>query len=91
MAGKKYDWQVGHTPPPLDEHSAAKHSVFRSYVQRYIEILTSDPRHDGLNLTLIDGFAGGGEYSYRGQPVPARHSSSSTKWQARRRCSQRPE
>ncbi|WP_430913859.1 three-Cys-motif partner protein TcmP [Methylobacterium sp. sgz302541] len=70
MTGKKYDWQVGHTPPPLDEHSAAKHAVFRSYVQRYIEILTSDPRHDGLNLTLVDGFAGGGVYSYRGQTCP---------------------
>jgi three-Cys-motif partner protein len=31
-------------------------------LRRYIEILTSDPRHDVLNLTLVDGFAGGGEY-----------------------------
>ncbi len=90
MAGKKYDWQVGHTPPHSTNTAPQNMQVFRSYVQRYIEILTSDPRHDGLNLTLVDGFAGGGEYSYRGQTCPGSPLSSSTKWQARRRCSQRP-
>lgn len=71
MAKKqKYEWQVGSKPPPLEEHSAAKHAVFRSYLQRYVEILTSDPRHDGLALTLVDGFAGGGAYSYHGQTRP---------------------
>lgn len=70
MGSRKYDWQIGRPPPPLEEHSFAKHSVFRSYVQRYIEILTSDPRHDGLKLSLVDGFAGGGEYLYQGQILP---------------------
>jgi three-Cys-motif partner protein len=70
VSAKKYDWQIGQTPPELDTHSAAKHAVFRSYVRRYIEVLTSDPRHDGLNLTLVDGFAGGGAYVWQGQPAP---------------------
>jgi three-Cys-motif partner protein len=66
----KYDWQIGQTPPELDPHSAAKHAVLGSYVRRYIDVLTSDPRHDGLNLTLIDGFAGGGAYLWGDQPAP---------------------
>jgi three-Cys-motif partner protein len=66
----KYDWQIGHTPPELDPHSAAKHAVLRSYTRRYIDVLTSDPRHDRLNLTLIDGFAGGGAYLWHGEPAP---------------------
>jgi len=66
----KYNWQVGQTPPELDTHSSAKHSVYRYYLRRYINVLCSDPRYDGLNLTLIDGFAGGGVYLRNGQPAP---------------------
>lgn len=70
MSGEKYAWSVGEPPPVLDPHSAAKHDLVRTYLSRYIDILTSDPRQDLLNITLVDGFAGGGEYIYRGQPVP---------------------
>jgi hypothetical protein len=69
MSGDKYAWSVGSPPPPLDPHSAAKHELVRSYVSRYVDILTSDPRHDVLNVTLVDGFAGGEEYSYLGGTV----------------------
>ncbi|WP_186268509.1 three-Cys-motif partner protein TcmP [Burkholderia gladioli] len=58
----KYFWQVGHPPPNLDQHSAVKHSIVEEYVQRYIEILMSLPTMPKLTLTLVDGFAGGGEY-----------------------------
>jgi three-Cys-motif partner protein len=70
MSGDKYDWNVGELPPALEEHSATKHSVLRSYISRYIKVLTSNPRRDNLNLTLIDGFAGGGAYQFRGDEVP---------------------
>lgn len=70
MSGDKYAWSVGESPPVLDPHSAAKHDLVRTYLSRYIDILTSDPRQDLLNITLVDGFAGGGEYLYRGQLVP---------------------
>lgn len=63
MAGDKYEWILGSTPPPLEEHSRAKHDVFRGYLHRYIEVLTANPSHDALNLTLVDGFAGGGLYT----------------------------
>lgn len=70
MSGDKYAWSVGSPPPALDPHSAAKHDLVRSYVARYVDILTSDPRQDVLNITLVDGFAGGGEYTYQGEIVP---------------------
>jgi three-Cys-motif partner protein len=70
MTSEKYSWKVGDTPPLLEAHSLAKHAVLRTYVRRYIEVLTSNPRRDSLNLTLIDGFAGGGEYLYQGTVSP---------------------
>ena len=70
MSGDKYAWSVGTPPPVLDPHSAAKHELVRSYLSEYIDILTSDPRQDLLNITLVDGFAGGGQYTYQGGIVP---------------------
>jgi len=58
----KYFWQVGHRPPILDQHSAVKHAIVEQYVQQYIETLMSMPTMPKLTLTLVDGFAGGGEY-----------------------------
>jgi three-Cys-motif partner protein len=58
----KYFWQIGHHPPILDQHSAVKHSIVEQYVQQYIETLMSLPTMPKLTLTLVDGFAGGGEY-----------------------------
>jgi len=70
MSTEKYEWVIGSPPPALEGHSVAKHAVLRSYVRRYIDVLTSDPRHDFLNLTLIDGFAGGGAYVNGGAVAP---------------------
>jgi three-Cys-motif partner protein len=70
MSSDKYGWIIGESPPLLEAHSAAKHAVLRSYLARYIEVLTSNPRRDALGLTLIDGFAGGGQYVFQGQPAP---------------------
>jgi three-Cys-motif partner protein len=67
---RKYEWRIGSPPPRLEEHSLAKHELLRSYVQRYIQILAADPRHDRLNVTLVDGFAGGGMYHREGTPFP---------------------
>lgn len=71
MRKPKYEWpKPGGTPPTLDEHSAAKHDVIRTYVGRYIDILTANLRQDHLNLSLVDGFAGGGRYLHQGRPAP---------------------
>jgi three-Cys-motif partner protein len=61
MSGK-YIWQPGGTPPDIDPHSRAKHEVLAGYLRRYIEVVTANRRMDVLRMTLVDGFAGGGEY-----------------------------
>ncbi|MFM0173645.1 three-Cys-motif partner protein TcmP [Paraburkholderia sediminicola] len=58
----KYEWQIGHAPPVLDQHSAVKHSIVESYVSRYIETVMSRAIIPKVTLSLVDGFAGGGEY-----------------------------
>ncbi|QGR87699.1 three-Cys-motif partner protein TcmP [Burkholderia multivorans] len=66
----KYLWQIGQRPPVLDQHSAVKHAIVEEYVQQYIETLMSLPTMPKLTLTLVDGFAGGGEYlSERGESI----------------------
>jgi three-Cys-motif partner protein len=70
VSDDKYDWQIGATPPPLDDHSAAKHDVLRQYASTYVEVLTANPRRDVLRLSIVDGFAGGGQYTRGGIIVP---------------------
>lgn len=64
MAVKHYDWKLGNPPPKIGAHSVAKHDVFASYIERYIDILSSNPRRRELNLTIVDGFCGGGAYQH---------------------------
>lgn len=70
MSAPKYKWNPGERPPPLDEHSAAKHEILRRYVATYVEVLTVNPRRETLNLSLVDGFCGGGQYTRGGIVVP---------------------
>lgn len=69
MPKKWYGWDGGNVPI-IGEHSLAKHRILRQYVQRYIAILTRNPRIERLTLTLVDGFAGGGIYERRGANEP---------------------
>lgn len=62
MARKHYGWKIGGQLPEIGRHSLAKHQVFARYVDRYIRILSSNPARRELNLTIIDGFCGGGKY-----------------------------
>lgn len=64
MPRSEYDWSQG--PAELAPHSLAKHTILREYVERYVSILTRGGTLP-LRVTLIDGFAGGGEYVIRGQ------------------------
>lgn len=59
----KYVWAIGSAPPPLDPHSVVKHDIVREYLSRYVRVLMSNPNIDRLVLSVVDGFAGGGEYS----------------------------
>lgn len=60
MPKKQYSWK--HGPDEIQDHSVAKHKVLRSYLARYFTTLVSSPHQDKLSLTLVDGFAGGGQY-----------------------------
>lgn len=64
MSHKPYNWSNSRKPPLLQPHSIAKHEVIEAYLERYIEVLTADPRQDGLRLTIVDGFSGGGMYRH---------------------------
>ena len=58
----KYDWHVGSPPPRIDPHSLVKHQLVRDYLARYIQVLMSNYLIEKLTLSIVDGFAGGGEY-----------------------------
>ena len=59
----KYGWNIGTLPPPIDPHSLVKHKIVRGYLDRYIQVLMSNYNMEKLTLSIVDGFAGGGEYS----------------------------
>lgn len=65
-AGLGYDWIVGGDLPELGHHSVAKHEIFDAYVAAYIRTLTKSHRTRALNLTIVDGFCGGGRYMFDG-------------------------
>lgn len=60
--GEKYNWKIGAAPPSIDHHSLVKHQIVRQYLGRYIQVLMSNYNIDRLVLSVVDGFAGGGEY-----------------------------
>lgn len=60
--GDKYKWKIGAAPPRLDYHSLVKHQIVREYVGRYIKVLMSNYNIERLVLSIVDGFAGGGDY-----------------------------
>ena len=64
-----YDWIVGGALPELGRHSAAKHEIFDAYIGAYIRTLTKSHLTRELNLTIVDGFCGGGRYLLDGAEV----------------------
>lgn len=62
MAVKHYGWTKGGDLPLLGAHSLAKHEIFERYIGIYIDKLTHTWSQERLNLTIVDGFCGGGSY-----------------------------
>lgn len=60
----QYLWIPGDEPPELGEHSLAKHRILQSYLETYVAILATNPVVEKLNLSLVDGFSGGGAYRH---------------------------
>lgn len=58
----KYVWRIGSRPPVLEQHSAVKHRIIENYVRNYVLTIMSQAQIPKLQLTLVDGFSGGGCY-----------------------------
>lgn len=66
-----YDWVWGNPPPLLKRHSEVKHALLRNYLVDYFLTLVSMPQQDKIQLTITDGFCGGGLYlSESGEEIP---------------------
>lgn len=59
---KKYQWEIGSSLPVLEQHSAVKHRIIEGYVRNYVRTVMAPATIPRLQLTLIDGFSGGGCY-----------------------------
>lgn len=59
-----YKWDPNGPPPPIQQHSIAKHEILRAYLVAYLQTLISSPRQDYFRLSLVDGFSGGGVYRH---------------------------
>lgn len=59
---KGYSWSLGSKLPTIEDHSLAKHEVLRAYLINYLRIIAQNPNSEGIRVTLVDGFAGGGQY-----------------------------
>ncbi|WP_338848758.1 three-Cys-motif partner protein TcmP [Massilia sp. W12] len=55
-----YTWKNG--PDIIKQHSIAKHKILKTYLAKYYATLVGDRPRSEFKLTVIDGFAGGGEY-----------------------------
>lgn len=66
MSKKHYNWRIGEPLPLLGDHSVAKHEISEQYLGIYIERLTRTFSQTMLNLTIVDGFCGGGLYRHSG-------------------------
>lgn len=62
----QYHWRAGQSLPELGRHSVAKHNIYERYLGRYIDTLTRHHSQTNLNLTIVDGFCGGGIYNLDG-------------------------
>jgi three-Cys-motif partner protein len=62
MGHENHLWRIGSPPPLIRPHSLAKHRVLRAYLEKYVSVLTANPKQETMRLTLVDGFAGGGKY-----------------------------
>ncbi len=58
-----FEWGPGSPLPVIEDHSKAKLDVLRRYISDYLDRLNRNKSRDQFKLDLVDGFAGGGEFS----------------------------
>ena len=69
-SSNRYDWKNG--LPILENHSRCKHEIIRDYLIRYMCVVATGYvpyANKVFNLTIVDGFAGGGKYIYENKEV----------------------
>ena len=66
----KFKWIIGSPPPPLQSHSAAKLRLIENYLAQYFETVVPNPRSERLQISLVDGFCGGGAFLSGSSKVP---------------------
>lgn len=59
---KNFAWKLGHPLPEIKPHSDRKLKVIEGYLDVYFDTVINNPRVDNLNITLVDGFCGGGVF-----------------------------
>lgn len=60
---KNFSWKPDGPLPHIEEHSLRKLDVLKNYLDDYFDTVVQNPATDTLNITLVDGFCGGGGYS----------------------------
>ncbi len=62
MTPKAFSWGGDGTQPPIQPHTSKKLKVIKQYLDDYFDTVVPNPRTDNINITLVDGFCGGGVY-----------------------------
>lgn len=60
---KNFIWGPDGVLPHIEEHTKRKLDVLKNYLDVYFDTVVRNPAQDCLNITLVDGFSGGGAYS----------------------------
>lgn len=59
---RNFIWAPGNPLPNIEPHSDRKLEVLEKYLDVYFDTVVPNPATDCLNITLVDGFCGGGAY-----------------------------
>lgn len=64
MPYKHYDWANSRSPPVLQLHSITKHRLLKNYIEGCLSDLKISEPSTNTQITIIDGFSGGGIYMH---------------------------
>lgn len=59
---KNFMWSADRPLPSIEDHTKRKLDVLKNYLDVYFDTVVPNPATDQLNITLVDGFSGGGAY-----------------------------
>lgn len=70
---KNFTWSTDGSAPRIEAHTERKLDIIEQYLGLYFDTITANPRMESLQITIIDGFCGGGVYqrynkTYYGSP-----------------------